>query len=276
VATLEVLAPAGPFPNLFEVAAVPVPTWASLLILGLALLGVAGGGFRCAARASTLSRELPKSTWLALPLVPGVALGVLALGGVPVYFAGRTESLVWAPAVVLALILLARLPRIIRHLLPAAYIAVAAATCWLWLSGLPERPPALGVEVGQRIAPLLEEGDRIVVVGLWQLEVRHGLAAASQGSVSVNPETLPRSQASHPGWLDRSAASIESVFSDSAELEREARAARNRLWLVWSPSLPLEQVFRQSFRGWERVEAATSPVIAVGLLVPPAGVPEQD
>ena len=34
---------------------------------------------------------------LGLALVQGVSLALLALAGVPVYFAGRTESLLWAP-----------------------------------------------------------------------------------------------------------------------------------------------------------------------------------
>jgi len=122
---------------------------------------------------------------------------------------------------------------------------------------------------------MIQEGDRVVVAGLWQLEVRHGLAegllegSAATSSI-VDVETVPRSQAGHPGWLDRKAATSPKVFDEARALSEEAAAERSRVWLVWSPALPLENTFFPAFAGWRRDRVAGSPIIAVDLLTPRA------
>ena len=44
---------------------------------------------------------------------------------------------------------------------------------------------------------------------------------------------------------------------------------RSRVWLVWSPALPLENSFFPAFAGWRRSRVGGSPIIAVDLLAPP-------
>lgn len=269
LATLAVLAPAGPFPDLFEAADAPVPVWASLLVLSGFLAGVAVGAIRRWTRQRAPDPEGTNPKLLGLALLPGAALALLALAGVPVYFAGRTESLLWAPAVLLAVLLLAEIQPLLRGLLAGAYVAVGLTTAGLWLADLPSRTPAVGVEVGQRLAPLLDEGDHIVVVGLWQLEVRHGLSAATRGPMDVDVETLPRSQAEHPGWFDREALFSPELQQDARRLEQVAREHDNRVWLVWSPDPPIERHILRGFGGWHRVRITVNAILAVELLMPP-------
>jgi hypothetical protein len=104
--------------------------------------------------------------------------------------------------------------------------------------------------------------------------VRHGLvkdlrggSAVSSGIVDV--ATVPRSQAEHPGWLDRDAVTSPELFQEARALRESAESEQSRLWLVWSPGLPLEDHFFPAFTGWQRGRIAASPVIAVDLLVPP-------
>jgi hypothetical protein len=149
------------------------------------------------------------------------------------------------------------------------------ATIAVWFADLPVSPPAAGVEVGYALSSMMEDGDRVVVVGLWQLEVRHGLAhglldGSAATSEVIDVETVPRSQAEHPGWLDREAATSPGVFNEAQSLEESASAEENRIWIVWSPALPLEKIFFPAFTGWRRERIAGSPIIAVDLLVPPS------
>jgi hypothetical protein len=91
--------------------------------------------------------------------------------------------------------------------------------------------------------------------------------AATSGVIEV--ETVPRSQAEHPGWLDREAATSPEVFNEAQSLRERAMAEESRIWLVWSPPLPLESTFFPAFEGWQRSRVAGSPIIAVDLLIPP-------
>ena len=274
LATVSVLAPAGPFPALFEVSGSPVPPWTSLLVLG-ALIGSAFFG-ASRLRRSPKAKDIDAQTAirLAIALLPAVAIAVLALGGIPVYFAGRTESLVWALAAALGAILILGLRPMARRVVASSYVLVGVVAIFAWLAALPARPPAPGVEVGRALASMIDASDRVVVAGLWQLEVRHGFAEgileASPGAAAiVAVETVPRSQAEHPGWLDREAATSPGVFNEAQSLRESALAEENRLWLVWSPSLPLENTFFPAFAGWRREKVAGSPIITVDLLTPP-------
>jgi len=273
--TASVLAPAGPFPALFEVSGSPVPLWMSVLVLG-ALAGCAAlGASRLRLIHDAHADDAQAAIRLTIALLPAVGIAVLALGGIPVYFAGRTESMVWALAAALGAILILRLPSIVRRIVAGSYVFVGAVTIIAWLAALPARPPAPGVEVGYALASMMEESDRVVVGGLWQLEVRHGLAqglfdgSAANASI-VDVETVPRSQAGHPGWLDHEAATSPKVFDEARVLSERAAVERSRVWLVWSPALPLENTFFPAFAGWRRERIAGSPIIAVDLLTPRA------
>jgi hypothetical protein len=121
---------------------------------------------------------------------------------------------------------------------------------------------------------MLEEGDRVVVVGLWQLEVDHGLAEANLGTARypgtpVEVETIPRSQADHPGWLDREALLSPKLLDDARSLESESRALGNRIWLVRSPPLPIDPRPPSVFEGWRLIPVMGNAVIEVDLLEPP-------
>ena len=275
LATVSVLAPAGPFPALFETSGAPVPPWASVLVLGTLIGGAVLGASRLRRNCDADAVDGQAAIRLTIALLPGVGIAVLAMGGIPVYFAGRTESMVWALAAALVAILILRLPPIVRRIVAGSYVVVGLLTVAMWLADLPARPPAPGVEVGNALAPMIQEGDRVVVAGLWQLEVRHGLAegllegSAATSSI-VDVETVPRSQAGHPGWLDRKAATSPKVFDEARTLSEEAAAERSRVWLVWSPALPLENTFFPAFAGWRRDRVAGSPIIAVDLLTPRA------
>jgi hypothetical protein len=274
LATVSVLAPAGPFPALFEASGSPVPPWVSVLILGTLVGGAVLGAARWRRTQSTDDIDGRVAFRLAIGLLPAVGIAMLALGGIPVYFAGRTESMVWALAAGLTAILVWRLPPVARQFVAGSYVVVGAATVAMWIGDLPARPPAPGVEVGRFLAAMMEEGDRVVVAGLWQLEVREGLAnglldgSASTSSV-IDVETIPRSQARHPGWLDRDAAISPSISDEARTLSQDVAAEGNRIWFVWSPALPLEKTFFPAFAGWRRGKVAASPVITVDLLTPP-------
>jgi len=273
-ATVSVLTPAGPFPSLFEASRSPVPPWASVLILGVLVGGVIFGAVMLRRNQGADERDLRVAGRLAIGLVPAAGIAVLALGGIPVYFAGRTESIVWALAAAMVAILVFDLPPIVRRFVAGSYVAVGAVTVAMWLADLPARPPAPGVDVGHQLAEMMEEGDRVVVVGIWQLEVRHGLAEGHFGDSSattaiVEVETLPRSQAGHPGWLDREAVTSPKLIDEAWALRDNAAAKRSRIWLVSSPGLPLENNFFPAFSGWQRGRVAASSILAVDLLVPP-------
>jgi hypothetical protein len=274
ISTATVLAPAGPFPALFEVTSTAVPQWASLLVL-MGLTGcAAAGGLRLYRHSQQTDSDLHLGAQLGIGLVPVMALGSLALLGIPVYFAGRAESMVWGLAVALAAILVSGLPPLVRWICIGTYSIIGAATIGLWLADLPIRPQAPGVEVGQWLAPMLEEGDRVVVFGLWQLEIEHGLARAWPVSSNGDPTpaqvlTLPRSQAEHPGWFDRIAAVSNSIVDEARVLEHEQRQRGGRIWLLWSPAQHMEHIWSSVFRGWRYMRIANSPVIAVELFVPP-------
>jgi hypothetical protein len=275
LATVSALAPAGPFPALFEASNSPVPPWMSLLVLGVLIGGAffsASGLWRNRDAEDTYAQDAIR---FSIALLPGVGIAVLALGGMPVYFAGRTESMVWALAAALVAILILRLPPVARRIVAGAYVVVGVTTVAMWLAYLPARPPAPGVEVGRELASRVGAGDRVVVAGLWQLEVRHGIAegtleAASGAAAIVEVETMPRSQAGHPGWLDREAATSPELYVEAHALSEDAAAEGSGIWLVWSPALPLESTFFPAFEGWQRGRVAGSAVIAVDLLKPPA------
>jgi len=275
LATVSVLAPAGPFPALFEVSGSPVPPWTSVLVLGALIGGAIFGTSRLWRNPDAEDIDVRAAIRLTIAQLPGVGIAVLALGGIPVYFAGRTESLVWPLAAALIAILVWGLPPVVRRIVAGSYVVVGAVTVAMWLAYLPIRPPAPGVEVGRELASRVGAGDRVVVAGLWQLEVRHGLAqglldGSAATSEVIEVETVPRSQADHPGWLDREAATSSEVFNEAQSLRESALAEENRIWLVWSPSLPLESTFFPAFAGWRRERIAGSPIIAVDLLTPPA------
>jgi hypothetical protein len=180
--------------------------------------------------------------------------------------------MVWALAAALITILSLSLPGLIRRIVLGAYLVVGMASVLMWLTGMAERAPAPGVEVGRKLAARVAESDRVVVAGLWQLEVRHGLAESYlDGSSLAIPEveTIPESQASHPGWLDREAATSPTLFDEARALRRSAELQGNRIWLIWSPGLPIERYFFPAFSGWQRERVAGSPIIAVDLLLPP-------
>ena len=272
--TFSVLAPAGPFPGLFEVTTTPVSPWISLSILAVLICGAAVGGRRLLSHSAADSRLLKKATRFGIGLLPAVALGLAALSGLPLYFAGRTESMVWALAAVLLAILMFGLPSMARRIVAGSYLFAGLVTVSMWLVDLPSRPPAPGIEVGRVLTSMMEEGDRVVVAGLWQLEVRHGLAqglldGSAATPVIVEVETVPRSQADHPGWLDREAVTSPALYDEARALSENAATERSRIWLVWSPALPLESSFFPAFEGWQRDRVAGSPIIAVDLLTPP-------
>jgi hypothetical protein len=201
---------------------------------------------------------------------------LISLAGLPIYFAGRTESLVWVLAAAVVSTLLGPIPQILRRALAGAYVVVGGITIAVWLVSMPQRLPALGVEVGQVLAPLIQGSDRVVVAGLWQLEVQHGLAAGFlAGSLDIHQavrvETVPRSQCDHPGWFDLEAATDPSIMLDEAMgLRRKVETEGGRIWLVWSPSLPVGQYILPAFGGWQRQRLATSEIIAVDLLSLPS------
>ncbi len=274
LATVSVLAPAGPFPALFEASGSPIPSWASVLILGGLVGGAVLGAWRLRRNHDVDAVDVQAAIRLTIALLPAVGVAVLALSGIPVYFAGRTESMVWALAAALGAILILGLRPVARRIVAGSYVLVGAVTVFAWLADLPSRVPAPGVEVGRVLASMVEDTDRVVVAGLWQLEVRHGLAQGLLEGLSTTPiivdvETVPRSQTEHPGWLDREAVTSPELYEEARRLSEDAAANESRIWLVWSPALPLESTFFPAFEGWQRSRVAGSPIIAVDLLMPP-------
>ena len=275
IATVSVLAPAGPFPALFEFFGSPVPPWMSLLALGVLAAGAIFGASILSRNRRVEDASSQNAIRLSFALLPVIGVGLLALNGVPIYFAGRTESMVWALAATLVAIFIFELPRIVRRIVAGSYVVIGVTTIAMWIADLPSRMPATGVEVGYELSSMMEEGDRVVVAGLWQLEVRHGLARSLlDGSAAdleiVKVETVPRSQADHPGWLDREAVTSPEIYDEARALRESAAAEGSRIWLVWSPALPLESNFFPAFAGWNRGRVAGSPIIAVDLLTPPS------
>ena len=274
LATVSVLAPAGPFPALFEASRSPLTPWMSILVLGALIGGALFGALRMWRSRAAENVDAQAAIRLTISLLPAVGFAMLALGGIPVYFAGRTESMVWALAAALIAITFCPLPAIVRRPVACSYIVVGAATIAMWIADLPGRPPAPGVEVGRVLASRVDASDRVVVAGLWQLEVRHGLAESNADELApklpiVDVETIPRSQAAHPGWFDREAAFSSEVFDEAVALSGRAAAEGRRIWLVWSPALPLENTLFPAFAGWRREKVASSPIISVDLLTPP-------
>ena len=135
------------------------------------------------------------------------------------------------------------------------------------------RAPA-GVEIGRKLAPMIEDGDRVVVVGPWQLEVEHGLAQAwlESGNRETTPcavLTLPEAQSEHPGWFDKDAAFSRALIQEAGALEDEARQQGGRVWLVSSLGLRLERKIFPAFSGWQMNRALDSPILTLDLLSPP-------
>lgn len=270
LATAEVLAPAGPFPALYEVSTAAVPPWMSVSILVLLIAGALIGGRLLWKNQPRENLELKGAARLGIGLLPALALGLADLAGLPLYFAGRTESMVWALAAALVAILILELLPTARRLVGGAYVVVGAVTVAMWLTELPARPAAPGIEVGRALASRMAADDRVLVAGLWQLEVRHGIAEGSltKSAAPIKVETVPRSQAEHPGWLDRDAVLSPLLVIEAREVEKRARIENARIWLVWSPALPLERNFFPAFAGWRRDRIAGSPIIAVDRLTP--------
>lgn len=273
-ATVSVLAPAGPFPALFEASGSPVPSWVSVLVLGTLIGGAALGASRLRQDHDADAVDAQAAIRFTIALLPAVGVALLALGGVPAYFAGRTESMVWAPAAALVAILIQGLRPMARRIVAGSYVLLGTVAIVAWLVDLPARPPARGVEVGYALASMIGNGDHVAVAGLWQLEVRHGLAQGFlDGSASiaeiVEVETVPRSQAEHPGWLDREAVVSSDLLEEAWSLSEKSAAEGNRVWLVWSSALPLENTFFPAFAGWHREKMTGSPIITVDLLTPP-------
>jgi hypothetical protein len=274
-ATVSVLSPAGPYPALFEVPSLAVAPWLSISILGVLVCGACFGAVALMRKCEGNSQDGSVAIRLAFGLLPAVVVALLAVGGFPVYFAGRSESMVWSLAAALVAILVTGLPVTTRWMVVGPYVLAGATTVAMWLGSLPGRPLAPGVEAGLTLASMVEEGDRVVVAGLWQLEVRHGLANGQRQGLAARPkiievETIPRSQADHPGWLDEKAVSSPELFLEARELRESAAAAQSRIWLLWSPTLPLDTNLFPAFTGWQRSRVGGSPIITVDLLVPPA------
>jgi hypothetical protein len=268
LATAEVLAPAGPFPALYEVSATALPPWMSVSILFLLIAGALIGGGVLWKNRPEKNLELQSAARLCIGLLPAAGLGLAALAGLPLYFAGRTESMVWPLAAALFAILISGLPPAARRTVAGAYVVVGAMTVAMWIADLPSQPPAPGIGVGRALASRIAAGDRVLVAGLWQLEVQHGIVEGSfaEPVAPITVETVPRSQAKHPGWLDRDAVLSPLLAAEAREMEERARLEGSRIWVVWSPALPLERNFFPAFAGWRRDRIAGSPIIAVDLL----------
>ncbi len=277
LATIQVLAPAGPFPALFENPDSPFAPWLSVSILMLLAGAAIAGSLLRRTGVAEESVGIGDTARLGFGLLPFVCLSLVALAGLPVYFAGRTESMVWALVVAMVSILLWQLPAPARWTAVSIYTLVGGLTIALWLVSMPERPPAHGVAVGRALSEVIQGGDRLFTVGLWQLEVQHGLAEAgleleNDEPVPTRVETLPRSQADHPGWFDRDAPFSPQMMLDLEDLRKRAYQDGSRIWLVWSPDLPFERSLASVFAEWQNIKMADDVVIRVDLLVPPIPV----
>jgi mannosyltransferase len=270
--TLSVLAPAGPFPALFESSERPVAAWISLASLVLLVAGAVVGARVLGKRLAGESEQVAALIRLGIGLSPAVGLALAGLAGVPLYFAGRTESMVWTLGATMAAVAMLGLGRSARSAAGGTYALIGMVTIVMWLAELPSRPQGVGVEIGYELASRVEQGDRVVVAGLWQLEVQHGLAEANLGQPEkpqVKVETIPKSQSDHPGWLDRSTLSSPTLLDEARALRDASARDLSRIWLVWSPGLPFESSLFPVFSGWQRARVMSSPMIAVDLLVPP-------
>ena len=273
VSSLHVMAPAGPFPAVFDgptAIVSPALSTAALLVL---MIGCAAGLYRLVRRARGRWVEQWRLVEPAIGLLPVLALALLAVAGVPVYFAGRSESMVWPLVAALVAGVLWFVPKVWRVIAVTPYLAIAVATGAMWLVEIPEIQEPPGVAVGRQLAATAQENDLIVIGGLWQLEVEYGIAQArceaGGDSVPTAPvQTIPQSQAQHPGWLDIEAATSASLIEEALLIEREMARSGGRVWVVWSPALPLEQTVFPAFAGWTRLQVVSSPVLAVDLLAP--------
>lgn len=276
LSTARVLSPAGPFPILFEAPPPVIPAAASVALLCLAVGGAVAGGFAIGRRRDDASRRsLVDAGRLVVGASPAAGLALLSLAGWPSYFAGRTESIAF-PLAAAAVARLARgLGRRGAAVCLGPFVAVGLATSASWLAGLRSQPTAPGVAIATRLAPSLLPGDRIVAGGLWEMELRHGLATlgASPGSERGWRELVvpfPSPLANHPGWIDPSEFH-PSRISEAVDLERREAPRGRRLWVVWSPGLPMEEIFFPAFARWDRRAIHRSPLLAVDLLTPTAG-----
>jgi hypothetical protein len=267
VASLQVMSPAGPFPALFRGPEAPISPVASTMALMLIGVGAAAGA-TVLQRGSGFDREL---VWTYLGLLPVAVLASASLVGLPVYFAGRSESMVWLPVVSVLAVLVGALPRSGRLLAGGPYVVIGLAVSLIWLGALPDHPRPAGVEIGHELARAATDGDVVVIAGLWQLEIEHGLAEAAITTGSELPRrlpvmTIPRSQSDHPGWLDLEAIYSPDLIEEARQLETDMSERGARIWLVYSPLLPLQDFFFPAFADWQRLPVAAHPVVAVDLL----------
>jgi hypothetical protein len=194
----------------------------------------------------------------------------------PVYFAGRSESMMWVAAAALITALAGTLSRACRLMVVVPWVTIGMVTCVLWLVSLPARSEPPGIQIGRYLASVVETGDVIVIAGLWQLEVEHGFAAAEL-ELDVPEEevplvqTFPKSQSRHPGWLDIAAFErVDRLTEEARSLELLVRTSGGRIWLVRSPGLPSENVWSTRFKDWLRTGKFVSQRLVLELILPPA------
>jgi hypothetical protein len=181
--------------------------------------------------------------------------------------------MVWVVAAAAAAVGGAGLPRVWRWPAFAPWVIIAAASAMSWMATLPDRQEPIGVQVGRHIATRLETNDLVVVVGLWQLEVEHGIAVEEVTARDRLPSreevrTLPRRQAEHPGWLDLDGVGSPTVLEEARVLRSDVEGRGGRVWLVYSPALPVEESVIPAFSGWRRSEVFRSSTLFIDLVVP--------
>jgi hypothetical protein len=272
VASLQAMSPAGPFPALFEGPILSPPPVLSIVAAILLVAGAAWGAIISKTRLVDRIEDRHTTQWLILGLLPTLILGLLSLAGLPVYFAGRSESMILLLGAALVAGTLEALGRPKRVVCAAPYVLVGAATSVLWLVELPDRRPPIGIEIGRELVRVSAAGDLVVVAGLWQLEVEHGLA---EGGIAAGSElsglppvrTFPESQSDHPGWLDVEAFASPKLLDQAVQLESDARAGGHRVWLVWSPGISMDSSFFVAFADWRRRRVVAEAVVNVDLLV---------
>jgi hypothetical protein len=280
IETLLAISPGGPYPALFDLSSPLVAKWVSMgalmLLLGITAVG-ASKYLQKRRRGLVAGHEVEI---LVLAVTPLMGLAGAARVGVPVYFAGRSESMVWVSFAALVVLLLGHVPRGWRLIAIGPWLLISGATLCNWTVELHDRPDPMGVSIGQHLARELENRDEVVVAGLWQLEVQHGMSMArlaSESSVAKIPtvKTIPLSQSSHPGWLSPDATSIRALQGDARKLIGDARSRRARVWLVWSPWLPVEAGVFAEFAGWRHRVVVRTETIAVDVFDPPTPRPQQ-